>query len=178
MSTFYAQPYDISAHGFYFEDAETYKAKINSIRNDYGEVVEEFEIQLIDSDLIDCEVCNAIGLYQSNIVTVIEKLEEWEDHEKYNIIIAVGECGYSFDIENDNPYDFDITIYEVDSLKDLAYQFVDEGLFGDIPANIAFYMDYDAMARDLSCDYTETAINGQRVALIPIDTLLGSGLVA
>lgn len=161
MTQFHAQPYDTSASGFYFEDAETYKAKINNIRNDYGEIVEEFEIQFIDGERIDVQVCEAIGLYQSNILTVMEKLDEWVDHEKYNIIIAAGECGYSFDVENDSPYDFDVTIYEADSLKELAYQFVDEGLFGEIPANIACYLDYDAMARDLGCDYTETTINGQ-----------------
>lgn len=163
MTQFYARPYDLSANGFYFEDAETYKAKIGSIRNDYGEIVEEFEIEFIDGDTIDCEVCKAIGLYQSNILTVLEKLDEWDDYEKRDIIIAVGECGYDFDVENGSPYDFDVTIYEVDSLKDLAYQFVDAGLFGDIPANIACYLDYDAMARDLGCDYTETTINGQGV---------------
>ena len=27
MATFYAQPYDIAATGFYFEDAETYRSK-------------------------------------------------------------------------------------------------------------------------------------------------------
>lgn len=163
MSKFYAQPYDLAASGFYFEDAETYKAKIGNVRNDHGEIVEEFEIQLIDADLIDCQVCEAIGLYQSNILTVMEKLEEWDDSEKYFIIIAVGECGYSFDIESDSPYDFDVTIYEVDNLKELAYQFVDEGLFGDIADNITCYLDYDAIARDLGCDYTETTINGQGV---------------
>ncbi len=166
MTQFYAQPYDFAASGFYFEDAETYKGKIGKVRNDYGEIVEEFEIQFIDGETIDCEVCEAIGLYQSNILSIMEKLEEWDDEEKRDIAIAAGECGYSFDVEKDSPYDFDITIYEVDSLKELAYQFVDEGLFGEIPANIACYINYDAMARDLGCDYTETTINGQGVVYL------------
>ena len=91
----------------------------------------------------------------------MEKLEEWDDSEKYNIITAVGECGYSFDVESDNPYDFDVTVYEVENLKELAVQFVDEGFFGDIPDYLSCYLDYDAIARDLGCDYTESTINGQ-----------------
>jgi len=160
MTVFYAQPYDLAASGFYFEDAKTYKAKIGTIRNVYGEIVEEFEIQFIDGETIDCEVCNAIGLYQSNILGIMEKLEEWDDHEKTILIVAVGECGYSFDLETDSPCDFEVDIYDVDSLKELAYQFIDEGLFGDIPDNIACYLDYDAIARDLGMDYSETTIAG------------------
>jgi len=41
-------------------------------------------------------------------------------------------------------------------------QFVDEGLFGEIPAAIANYLDYDAIARDLGMDYSETVIDGAR----------------
>jgi len=160
MTVFYAQPYDLAASGFYFEGAETYKAKIGKVRNDYGEIVEEFEMQFIDGETIDYEVCKATGLYQSNILDIMEKLEEWDEHEKTILIIAVGECGYSFDFETDSPCDFEVDIYEVDSLKELAYQFIDEGLFGDIPDNLVCYLDYEAIARDLGMDYSETTIAG------------------
>jgi len=33
-------------------------------------------------------------------------------------------------------------------------------LFGDIPERLQFYIDYDAIARDLSADYSETVIAG------------------
>jgi hypothetical protein len=36
--------------------------------------------------------------------------------------------------------------------KRIAVQFVDEGLFGNIPDHLQNYIDYDAMARDLSMD--------------------------
>lgn len=76
------------------------------------------------------------------------------------MIIAVGECSYSFDFESTDPNNFDIDLYEIDSLKDLAYEFIDEGLFGDIPENIQCYLDYDAIARDLGVDYSEINIDG------------------
>jgi len=46
MTTFYAQPYDISAIGFYFESFDDYQEKIKKAINAYGQAVEEFEIQL------------------------------------------------------------------------------------------------------------------------------------
>jgi len=49
----------------------------------------------------------------------------------------------------------DIEVYEVSSFSALAEQFVDDGLFGDVPSNLINYLDYDAIGRDLSFDYTE-----------------------
>lgn len=162
MTTFHAQPYDISATGFYFEDSETYKAKIHSIVNDYGDEVEEFEIQFIDGSDLDCELVKAIEVNQANALNIIEALNDWDDDQKLNVIIAVGECGYSFDFETNSPDDFEIDIYPNMDMRDLAQSFVDDGFFGDIPANIINYLDMDAIARDLSCDYSETTIAGER----------------
>jgi hypothetical protein len=93
----HAQPYDISATGFYFESAEEYEAKAQNLRNAYGDEVEEFEIQFIDGERIDCQLAKAIGLNQANFRDFLECAEAWEDWQKINVIIAVGECGYDFD---------------------------------------------------------------------------------
>ena len=159
--TFYAQPHDIDATGFYFSDAETYKETIGKIVNRYGDPVEEFEIQFIDGDAIDAELFKALGISQATILPFMEKLEEWEDWNKTDIVIAVGECGYSFDLESDNPDDLDIDLYTGMDLNDLAHQFVEDGLFGDIPERLSNYIDYDAIARDLAHDYAETTITGE-----------------
>ncbi len=45
-NNYHATPYDISATGFYFHSFEDYQAKARNHRNDYGEVVEEFELCL------------------------------------------------------------------------------------------------------------------------------------
>ncbi len=62
----YAQPYDISAEGFYFRSADEYDQKVRSIRNDFGQPVEEFEIQFIDGEQIDAQLAEAIGLSQAS----------------------------------------------------------------------------------------------------------------
>jgi len=48
-------------------------------------------------------------------------------------------------------------------MRELAEQFVEEGLFGDIPENLQHYIDYEAIARDLAMDYGEAVIDGSNV---------------
>ena len=69
------------------------------------------------------------------------------------------ECGYDINFRDIDPDDLDIEFYEMDNMTDLAEQFVDEGLFGDIPEKLQFYLAYDKIARDLSFDYSETVID-------------------
>jgi len=157
----HAQPYDISAVGFYFRSVEEYSRQASVLKNDYGQPVEEFEIQFIDGEDFDCELAKAIGINQANLKQFFEVSEEWEDHEKIRFIIAVGECGNSFDLESDNIESLDVDIYEEDNLKDLAIRFVDDGLFGEVPEAFQYYINYDAIARDLAMDYGETVIAGQ-----------------
>jgi len=157
MTQLYAQPYDISATGFYFETTEDFDAKVKSLRNAYGDPVEEFEIQFIDGDL-----ANAVGLNQANFAQFFDCADDWEEGQKQQVIIAVGECGYNFDA-NTAPDNFDVEIYEIDTMRALAEQFVDEGLFGEVPESFQFYIDYDAIARDLAVDYSEVEIAGKRL---------------
>lgn len=163
MPYLHAQPYDLSATGFYFESMEGYHDQAKGNRNAYGAPVEEYEIQFIDGDDLDCALADAWGINQANIDGYFKAAEGWDENEKTVFIIAVGECGYSFDPETVSPSDYDVDLYHMDSLKDLAEQFVEDGLFGDIPDTLAPYLDYDAIARDLACDYTETTIAGERL---------------
>ncbi|WP_300029324.1 antirestriction protein ArdA [uncultured Roseobacter sp.] len=162
MPKLFAQPYDLSATGFYFDSTDSFDARANALRNDHGQRVEEFEIQFIDGDELDCALAAAIGLNQANFPRYFECCAAWEDWQKTHVIISVGECGYAFDPERD-PSDYDIDIYHVDSLRALAEQMVDEGILGDIPDNIRPYFDYDAFARDLSVEYSEITIAGDRM---------------
>ncbi|WP_299500439.1 antirestriction protein ArdA [uncultured Roseobacter sp.] len=161
MPQLFAQPYDLSATGFFFDSVETFDKAANALRNDFGGPVEEFEIQFIDGKDIDCELASAIGLTQANFATYFERCETWEDWEKTLVIIAVGECSYSFDADT-TPDQYDIDIYHVDSLRAFAEQLVDDGILGDVPENIRPYFDYDAFARDLSIEYTEITVAGDR----------------
>lgn len=158
--TFYAQPYDISATGFYFTDQQSYRENITGRVNAYGQPVEEFEIQFINGFVLDSKLARAIEPNQCNIIAMMEAMETWTEEQKLKVIIAVGEGGVSFDIVGDDPDDIEIDLYSDMTLEDLAYQFVDEGLFGEIPERLSFYLDYQAIARDLGHEYAETCICG------------------
>ena len=166
MTQLHAQPYDISANGFYFDDAKSFTDKAKDNRNDCGDPVEEYEIQFIDGERIDCEFAQALGLNQVNFVQFFKLVDEWDGDTKRRFIIANGECGYEFcgdtveaDIQN-----LDLTIYEVSDLEELAEQFVDEGLLGEIPKTLETYIDFEKIARDLGYDYAMTDIAGQSFA--------------
>ncbi|AUQ75281.1 antirestriction protein ArdA [Phaeobacter piscinae] len=161
MPQLHAQPYDLDAIGFYFESLEEYANKARKNCNAYGDLVEEYEIQFIDGDDIDCALAKAWGVNQANIGGYFAACDEWEDYQKQIFIIAVGEIGYGFNPEDVHPEEFDVDLYHVDSMKELVVQMVDEGLFGDIPEHLTNYIDMDAIARDLAHDYTQTEIAGE-----------------
>ncbi|WP_299624304.1 antirestriction protein ArdA [uncultured Tateyamaria sp.] len=104
-------------------------------------------------------LAQAIGINQANLKQFLEAVDAWDENDKTRVILAVGECGYQFN-EGTQPSEFDVDIYRLDTMRDLAEQFVEDGLFGDIPAPLAYYIDYDAIARDLSMDYAEATVAG------------------
>ena len=157
MTTLFAQPYDFTANGFYFKSFDEYVTKSFGLN---GANIEEYEIQFIDGEGMDCKLFEALNITQCSIEAYFNAVENWEEYQKINVIIAVGECGYRFDIANNSPDDFDVDLYQFDSMKELAEHFVDEGLYGDIPQSIQYYIDYEAIARDLAMDYAEIRIDG------------------
>lgn len=163
MTIFYARPYDITAAGFYFETAKEFRERAGALRNESGQPVEEFEIQFIDGEDIDAALARAWDLTQGNVARFIEVVDEWDEWQKRKFIIAVGECGYAFGRMRHDPDDYDLEIYPADSLRQFAEDCVEDGWFGPIPEALAFYVDYDAIARDLAVDYSEIEIAGERL---------------
>jgi len=101
----------------------------------------------------ECEYMK-IGEYD-NLETLNDIAEKMENLSSYDMkkFKALMSEGYDFEYSFDN-YE-DVEIYEKTTINELAEQFVEEGLFGDIPKALINYIDYDAIARDLSMDYTE-----------------------
>ena len=160
MTTLFAQPYDISSRGFHFHTASEYSAKAAKLKNDYGQPVEEFEIQFIDGESLDANLFEALGVNQANYEPFLEAVIDWSDDDKIKAIIAVGEAGYKFTLGDDTPDRLEVDLYQADSLTDLAAQFVEEGLYGEIPEALRNYIDFEAIARDLSVEYYDVRLNG------------------
>lgn len=160
----YDMPYDIDAEGFHFGSAEEYHTKAAACRNRYGMPVEEFEIQFIDGEAIDAALADAFGLHQGDIATFFDAVAGWSDDQKTRAIIALRECGATATLKDCDPDGFDLDLYDVESLRELAEEFVEDGLLGEISERLRFYLDHDAIARDLAMDYGMTELAGRRLA--------------
>jgi hypothetical protein len=82
---------------------------------------------------------------------LLEAQEAWDklhDYEQRAVSFLLSE-GYSFDDAMEKHED--VMEWE-GNLEDVAQELVDEGYFGTIPDSIANYIDYEAIARDLSFD--------------------------
>ena len=159
----YAQPYNFDATGFYYESYEEYLEKSKGHVDRFGQPVEEYEIQFIDGSDIECEFCKAVDLEAYNQKDVFEYLEEYQENEEamMKAIVQLKDYKERFKFDED-PEDLEIDIYYESSMEHLAMKFAEEGIFGEIPAHLANYIDYEAMGRDLSYDgYHEDVILGQ-----------------
>lgn len=90
---------------------------------------------------------------------LVDELSGLSEHELLQVQFLLYE-GYDMRYSIDNHEDVSIYDYRSsNSFKDvyelLAEDLVDEGCFGEIPANLIYYIDYSAIGRDLSFDYTE-----------------------
>lgn len=143
--------------------AEELQSKIDSILAHGTEVCDDQDYPHEEYAIHDYEDAEVVGGRVSEYDSPFElqeKFNAWADldeHDQIKLIVAREAFGADYvKIENLD----DIEIYEAD-LKELAEQFVDDGMFGDIPASIINYIDYDAIARDLGCDYTEVEYDGK-----------------
>jgi antirestriction protein len=78
-----------------------------------------------------------------------------DDNDKLRVGYLLSD-GYSFDDAMEK-YE-DVIFYADMTMRQVAESLVDDGCFGEIPESLQYYIDYDAIARDLGIDgYTETS---------------------
>lgn len=148
----HATPYNLDAIGFYFTNAEEYKTKSSSLFDNYGNLVEEFEIQLIDGD--DGALFNACGINQANLSKWFDEIEFLQDYEKVSLYYLVAIAGYSLDQAIEK---LDEPSIATSNLRDSAEELFDGCWLQLIPESARYYIDYDKFARDcqLSGDMCE-----------------------
>jgi len=72
---FYANPYNASVSGFYFETYEEFELKLSDLKDDFGVPVEEVEIEAIDGTREEMELADVFGIDQANIAEFIAFIE-------------------------------------------------------------------------------------------------------
>lgn len=114
-----------------------------------GESEVELMFQDRDSDVPDW----AYSKYEIN-----ENLWEYlslsdEDKLKVNFLYEY----LNYDIEEALRFYDNVTFYENMTLKEVAEELVDEGIFGDVSNKLKYYIDFEKLAKDLELDdYYET----------------------
>ena len=162
MTLLFARPYNLNAHGFYFDSVKRFQEQAEGLTDKYGNAVYHFEILFINGEEIDAALLSAFGLHQDDIHHYFEAVATWSREEKLRVIIAIDKCAYPFE-ENGIPNDVAVEFYECDSLRELAEHFIESGeKFGTIPAKARKYLDMNAILDDLGKHYFETTIANAR----------------
>ena len=126
----------------------------DSIQDIYAELKQEgFTKEELEETFIQDYECDIQLFTNCDYVSIDKAFEILEkiDYSQYSAdeIKAFYEIGNDID-DIDN---YELYLYpNCETLSDLAYEFVQEGLYGNIPDNIANYIDYEAMGRDLGFD--------------------------
>ena len=137
---FYAQPYSIEPSGFYFDSLEKFEAGMEAL-NEEG--CEEVEIQFIDGDDHLCQLANSLVIGQSNIKFWYDELENLDEQDALRFAFLF-DRGYLLEDALDL-YE-DVNLY-YGTTEEYAQELTEETT--EIPENLIYYIDYEAMARDM-----------------------------
>jgi len=142
---YHATPYDLSATGFYFKTYDDYTKQAATHRNEYGDPVEEYEIQFIDGD--NCELFKALNVNQATLDVWFDDFENLDGEDLIKAIYLASDLNYDCDdilSSLDDVYLFEGTAeeYAEDYLEST-------GMLDQIPENLRFYFDVALFARDM-----------------------------
>lgn len=103
------------------------------------------------------EISMEVGEYESidHLCKLAERLDDLKD-EAEKIIAVIEATNYDLAYVLDHIDDY--VFYQGQTLEDVARELVEDGAYGDIPEAIKTFIDFKAIARDLSySDYSETS---------------------
>ncbi len=149
MTKLHATPYDTTAIGFYFSSYEEYLEESATHTNDYGQVVEEYEMQFIDGELYQLfEACNIDQCLIKHWFEDIETLSSEDQIEVFYRCKMMGEDSLkACDKLQDGG-----GIYE-QSLEEYCYDFIEEsGIIDLIPDRFQNYFNYDQYIYDMKLE--------------------------
>lgn len=118
---------------------------------------DEEELQHALDEILGSDEEMAIHDYESffpiheyeNVFTLNRKIQRLQRHDP-NIVRCLFEHTGSLDETISVIEGGDYSCYlNVDSMEDVAYEMVEEGLFGTIPEALQSYIDYEKLGRDL-----------------------------
>ena len=141
ITTLYANPYDTTYNGFYFDNIDEYNKKL-SLAN-YEEV--EIEVEYIDGE--NPALFQASKIHQGNVDLWFDELDNYSDdsHEASAICYLLDIMQLDEAINRR-----DEVILHRGSLVDYAFKLVEDICSLDqLPDLIRYHIDYESIGRDL-----------------------------
>lgn len=141
----FANPYDITAHGFYFSNMADFESLYSSQLP-----VEEYEIEFIDGSDAELALFSAMKVSQANLEGYFELLDDLGDDDHTQAAVC-------YILENhltDDPTDAvreasDLSLFE-GSVEDYAWNYLEDCVFTkSTPSIFRNYFDVPSFARDL-----------------------------
>jgi len=122
---------------------------------------EEYFITDYESEILIDEYDD---IFRLNELAELMQFYTDDDFLKLRVLSSEGYNERDVIDEGIDKYDVEIHDYRnnssfTDTFELLAQDFVNDGLFGEIPTSLENYIDYEAIARDLRFDYTEVETN-------------------
>ena len=146
----YANPYDITANGFYFSSAEEFDKKFKKRLP-----VEEYEIEFINGSSEDAALFGVLGINQLNLEPYFDDIVDLDEHDKVALF-------YLADMYSGGLDDWDDALLKVrdevrvmeGTVKDYVENLIDDlGGVGHLAGDsVEMYFDYEMFGRDLGFD--------------------------
>lgn len=145
----YANPYDISARGWYFTSLEDFEQKFKKHLP-----VEEYEIDFIDGSTEAAALFKILKVNQGNVAEFFERLDDFEsmnEHDQAALYYVMEEANITDDLDEAlKLVDDEVRVMEGDA-KDYAYNYIDS--IGEIPKKLAdMYFDYESFGGEEMID--------------------------
>ena len=138
-TTLYANPYDTSYFGFYFDSLDKFTCKLSQAK------YEEVEIEYHDGD--NPKLFAAIGIFQCNIGTWFDELDQYSDTDDEAVAIRYLTSFYPAEEAIERLGE---VILHRGKIADYAAELVDElHSLDQLPDIIKYHIDYSGIARDM-----------------------------
>ena len=151
MTTLYANPYDITYTGFYFDSIDQLNQKLSQAN------YEEVEIDYIDGD--NPRLFQAANIHQGNVDSWFSELDIFADVD--NEALSIRYLLDLMDLEDAINRHDEVILYN-GNLADYAFELVEDVYpLDQLPDLIRCHIDYDSIARDmeLNSEVTEVSRN-------------------
>lgn len=144
---FHCTPYDLTKPGFYFSNSEELDSKLKT--SDF----EEYEIEAVDLDSEETDLFNLIRRKHGSF-EALESHENMEGKFTYGSqgVFEKVAFGYLIEMLDKSPEDAADSFSDVsltdERLEDAAFEIAEQTM--EIPAHLEYYIDFEAMGRDMS----------------------------